>query len=163
MDATQRAKKGLEWIRKDPSKLQLYANDIHPGAVDILDSSAKAAGLANFIEITNMDCYDLEVDTDNIPYFVVTNPPWGVRLTDDIAESWEGLRHFMRDVCPSNTEAWVLSGHKGATATLKLRREKMIPIQTGEHHLRWIQYKIRGDKEQTMKAKTLDKVEEDSW
>lgn len=120
-----------------------------------------------------MDCYDLEVDTENIPYFVVTNPPWGLRLTDDIEESWDGLRHFLRDICPDSTEAWVLSGDKSATKILRLRREKMVPIQTGEQHLRWIQYMIRGSQEMQLekdkskqspsKTKTLNTVEEDSW
>eukprot|EP00980_Cylindrotheca_fusiformis_P022851 scaffold9846_cov122-Cylindrotheca_fusiformis.AAC.4 len=145
LDASKQAKNGLAWFRKNPSNLVLQANDIHPGAVSIMEDSAEAAGLLDLIEVTNMDCFDLEVD--EIPCFVVTNPPWGVRLTDDIASSWEGLRHFLRDICPSNTEAWVLSGHKAATATLKLRRDRMIPVQTGDQHLRWIQYTIRGAEE----------------
>jgi 23S rRNA G2445 N2-methylase RlmL len=172
LDASKRAKSGLAWIRKDPTKLVLQANDIHPGAISIMEDSADAAGLLSLIEITNMDCYDLEVN--EVPCFVVTNPPWGVRLTDNIVDSWEGLRHFLRDVCPSNTEAWVLSGHKAATLTLKLRRDKMIPLQTGDQHLRWIQYTIRGtqevqasntqeqSKEGSLKKKSFDHVE-DSW
>ena len=66
----------------------------------------------------------------------------GVRLTEDIEESWEGLRHFIRDKCPDGTEVYILSGDKTATATLKLKRDRMIPLQTGDQHLRWIQYSI---------------------
>lgn len=167
VDASKQAKSGLAWIRKDPTKIVIQGNDIHPGAVRIMEDSAEAAGLLSLIEISNMDCYDMEVN--EVPCFVVTNPPWGVRLTDEIADSWEGLRHFLRDLCPSNTEAWVLSGHKTATATLKLRRDRMIPLQTGDQHLRWIQYTIRGAEEkqaeshrQEVKAAASKKVE-DSW
>jgi len=63
-------------------------------------------------------------------------------LTEDIAESWEGLRHFIRDKCPNGTQVYVLSGDKTATAALKLKRDRMIPLQTGDQHLRWIQYTI---------------------
>jgi 23S rRNA G2445 N2-methylase RlmL len=151
LGASKRAKNGMQWIREDPSKIRLIANDIHPGALEIMQSSLDSAGLLNLVRITNKDCHDLEIDKadgDTIPYFVVVNPPWGLRLTDDVAESWEGLRHFLRDVCPENTEAWVLSGHKAATATLKLKRDRMVPLQTGDQHLRWIQYTIGGIKSQ---------------
>ena len=65
-------------------------------------------------------------------------------MTEDIAESWEGLRHFIRDKCPSGTQVYILSGDKDATASLKLRRDRMIPLQTGDQNLRWIQYTIGG-------------------
>jgi len=70
----------------------------------------------------------------------------GVRLTEDITESWEGLRHFIRDKCPVGTQVYILSGDKTATAALKLKRDRMIPLQTGDQHLRWIQYTIGGKK-----------------
>ena len=76
----------------------------------------------------------------------------GVRLTEDIDASWEGLRHFIRDNCPAGTKVFILSGDKSATATLKLRRDRMIPLQTGEQNLRWIQYTI-GRKRQTTEQK----------
>ena len=146
MDATARAKAGINDVRTN-EWVDFHANDIHDGAVDCLEDSLVQAGLTDLVHVYNQDCYDLElegnVDSKESPYLVVTNPPWGVRLTDDVVESWEGLRHFLRDICPKGrTEAWVLSGHKKATAQLKLRRDKMIPLQTGEQHLRWIQYTI---------------------
>lgn len=160
LDATQRAKTGIQRMREHPSLIQIEANDIHPRAVDIMESSLEAAGLANFVRLSNMDCYDLEggkrpdgdddddgeiddnEDATYSEYFVATNPPWGVRLTEDIEESWEGLKHFIRDKCPPGTQVYVLSGDKTATAALKLKRDRMIPLQTGDQHLRWIQYTI---------------------
>ena len=147
LDATKRAKNGLQWVRQDRSKIVLTGNDIHSGALEIMEASLETAGLLDLVRISNEDCYDFEIgpaDKD-VPHFVVVNPPWGVRLTDDLAESWDGLRHFLRDLCPQNTEAWVLSGHKEATGTLKLRRDRMVPIQTGDQHLRWIKYTIGGN------------------
>lgn len=171
LDASKRAKDGLAWM-KSGSPLMFRANDIHPGAVEILEESAEAAGLRNLIDVSNMDCYDLDSVMDNeSSCFVVTNPPWGLRLTEDIASSWDGLRHFLRDVCPDHTEAWILSGHKAATASLKLRRNKMVPIRTGEQDLRWIQYIISSNQEKrkVLKTKQIEKVsanspdDGDSW
>ena len=147
LDATQRAKQGIQLLRQEPQRIKIWGNDIHDGALDMTESSFSSAGLASFVKLTNEDCYDLDIASkdqrDDSQVFVATNPPWGVRLTDDVAESWEGLRHFIRDTCPSGTEVWILSGDKSATATLKLKRDRMIPIQTGDQHLRWIRYTIR--------------------
>jgi len=150
--ATKRAKTGIQRMREYPSLIQIEANDIHPNAVDIMESSLETAGLANFVRLSNMDCYDMDggkgpgdnddINSNTYEYFVATNPPWGIRLTEDIEESWEGLRHYIRDKCPSGTQVYVLSGDKTATAALKLKRDRMIPLQTGDQHLRWIQYTI---------------------
>jgi 23S rRNA G2445 N2-methylase RlmL len=124
----------------------MHANDIHAGAVEIMESALSAAGLSDFVHTSSMDCYDLGVRNASIAshVFVATNPPWGVRLTEEISESWEGLRHFIRNKTPNGTKVFILSGDKSATATLKLKRDRMVPLQTGEQHLRWIQYTIRG-------------------
>ncbi|VEU33996.1 unnamed protein product [Pseudo-nitzschia multistriata] len=162
LDATQRAKAGIQRMRQNPSLIRIEANDIHPRAVDIMESSLESAGLVNFVSLSNMDCYDLDDrknqnggddDDDDVAAngecFVATNPPWGVRLTEDISESWEGLRHFIRDKCPDGTQVYVLSGDKAATAALKLKRDRMIPLQAGDQHLRWIQYTIGRKKRET--------------
>ncbi|CAJ1951830.1 unnamed protein product [Cylindrotheca closterium] len=172
LDASNRAKTGLEWIRSDQTQLVLRANDIHAGAVEILEDSAEAAGLLTLIDVSSMDCFDLQMNEKDASCLVVTNPPWGVRLTEDVTMSWDALRHFLRDVCPDNTEAWVLSGHKAATASLKLKRNKMVPIQTGDQDLRWVQYIISSNQErrkvhktgkQTLSTSTSGDRGDDSW
>mmetsp|Transcript_23470 Transcript_23470/g.65154 ORF Transcript_23470/g.65154 Transcript_23470/m.65154 type:complete len:625 (-) Transcript_23470:104-1978(-) len=176
LDATQRAREGIRRMKTDNRRIRIRANDIHPRAVDIAESSLEAAGLAGFVELSNEDCYDLEgavrgggdddSDNDASPkdeFVVATNPPWGVRLTEDIAESWEGLRHFVRDKCPSGTEVYVLSGDKTATAALKLKRDRMIPLQTGDRHLRWIRYTIGQRKKVPQQQRYGEYDREDDW
>jgi 23S rRNA G2445 N2-methylase RlmL len=103
-----------------------------------------------------MDCYDLDVDASpETSTFVTTNPPWGVRLTEDIETSWDGLKHFIRNKCPGGTRVYVLSGDKSATGILQLKRDRMIPIQTGEQHLRWVQYSIRGRETNEQRSRSL--------
>jgi 23S rRNA G2445 N2-methylase RlmL len=169
LDATQRAKRGIQFLRKEPRQIQIWGNDIHDGALDIAESALSSAGLASFVTLTNEDCYDLDLkdlqrDGSSSRHIVVaTNPPWGVRLTDDVADSWEGLRHFIRDSCPSGTEVWVLSGDKVATSALKLKRDRMIPIQTGDQHLRWIKYTIRGLSDNSSTDSPSRHRQKDGW
>ena len=147
LEATQRAKQGIQTVR-ETKWIQIHANDIHGGALDLMEESLAQAGLSPLVQITNQDCKDLKIPSDSeSPHWVLTNPPWGVRLTEDVEESWDSLRHFLRDTCPSETEAWVLSGGKAASAQLKMKRDRMIPIQTGDQHLRWIQYTVRAPQE----------------
>jgi hypothetical protein len=76
---------------------------------------------------------------------VVTNPPWGERLSEDMHGAWESLRAFLRGgACPpGGTEAWVLSGNPAATRHLGLQRSASVPIKTGQQDLRWLKYEIR--------------------
>ena len=86
LEATQDAKAGIKRMREYPSLIQIEANDIHPRAVDIMESSLETAGLSKFVHLTNMDCYDMTGGKDangnnnenggRCEYFVATNPPW---------------------------------------------------------------------------------------
>ena len=139
IEATERAKSGLQWCKTSP--LQMIANDAHAGAIDICESSLQVAGLLHLVELRQGDCVNMKVPL-NASTFVFTNPPWGVRLDNDMNASWESLRHLLRDSCPPNTEAWVLSGNKATTKHLGLKRSNSIQIKTAEQDLRWIQYLI---------------------
>ena len=143
VDATAQAKRGMK-----QNSVRILANDIHPGALDICQSSLQRAGLDRFVEVFEGDCGGWEMDDngdESPPVLVVTNPPWGERLTEDMHDSWEALRAFLRDRCPPRTEAWVLSGNKEATKHLGLKRSNSFPLQTAQQQLRWIQYKINDD------------------
>jgi len=153
LDATQRAKIG-SLQSKNNKDITFHVNDIHSGALNLFHESFYAAGFTpeSFrLHVSNVDCYDLDVEvSDDTPIqdFVVVNPPWGVRLmTDDMVSSWKSLRYFVRDTLASsvsdNTEFWLLSGNKLAPQSyLRLKRNRMIPVQTGDINLRWIQYTI---------------------
>ena len=147
LDATKRAKSGLHALAA--SDIQIHGNDIHPGALDLFESALDAAGLAHLVQVHEEDCLDWKPPIDNTsPWMVVTNPPWGVRLTDDMHESWEALRVFLREICPPGSQAWVLSGNAAATKHLGLRKSQSLPLKTGQQDLRWIQYIMR-DKSST--------------
>lgn len=136
--ATQKAKIGMQWIASS-GQIQIMMNDIHYGALDICKDSLRQAGFISMVEIRSGSCEDLEVGRK---CFVVTNPPWGVRLTADMEESWESLRVFLRS-CEAGTEAWILSGNKASTKHLGLKRSQSLVLKTAEQDLRWIKYLIR--------------------
>ena len=157
--------------------IRFMANEKHDGALDLLEDSVRMAGLDSIVQVFAGDCQDwepfpdrseddhpadddcdedkiTESDNPSAQCFVVSNPPWGERLSDslddpmdvqsDLEESWEALRFFLRETCPPSTEAWILSGNAACTKHLGLRRSQSVPIQTGRHKLRWLQYYIRG-------------------
>jgi len=72
---------------------------------------------------------------------MVCNPPWGLRLTEDIEESWLSLKSFMRGQCNSS-EAWVLSGSKETTRYLRMKKSRSVVVKTADEDLRWIQYHV---------------------
>ena len=176
VDATERAKAGLQRLRAltENGQLLLLGNDVHPGAFQLFETALSAASLKSFVDIRCEDCSSnwmdsivklcyneekqdgssIEGSTKTYPrVMVVTNPPWGEkRLTDDMNESWEALRVFLRESCPPNTEAWVLSGNPAATKHLGLRKSATHVIRTGQQDLRWLQYLIR-DKTTTDRSK----------
>ena len=71
----------------------------------------------------------------------VCNPPWGLRLTDDIDESWVSLREFLRRV-HQGCESWVLSGNKDLMKILCMKKSRSVVLKTADEDLRWLQYHI---------------------
>jgi 23S rRNA G2445 N2-methylase RlmL len=147
LDASKAVKSRFAWLREHDGLVALLGNDIHTGALELLEASLKqAGGLDRLLELHQNDCREWnalqnETQRQNRKVWVVTNPPWGVRLTDDDHMSWESLRTFLREKCPpGQTQAWVLSGNKEATKHLGLRRSQSLVVKTGEQDLRWIQY-----------------------
>lgn len=145
--ATLRAQAGLAWLHSSQTT-RVHVNDIHTGALRLLDASLHRAGLDGLVDIQAGDATDWhpvrQNEKDNDPWTVVCNPPWGIRLEEDIEASWEALRHFLRETCPPGTVAYILSGNPSATKRLGLRRSQSFPVKVGTHDLRWLKYKIHG-------------------
>jgi 23S rRNA G2445 N2-methylase RlmL len=147
LEATVSAKQGLQRMQSDDCPIEIIGNDIHPAACDLFESGLRQAGLERVIQVTEGDCLDWvpQVRNPDSPWFIVSNPPWDVRLTGDMHTAWEAMRVFLRETVPSCTEAWVLSGNAAATKHLGLRKSpgNTLSLKTGEQDLRWIQYLIR--------------------
>lgn len=155
-EATTRAKAGLAWMKSDSStypgrkNCEIYANEYNSRAVELAYGCISKAGFSGSIEVNEGDCLDWDLggeseESDRIPVegrtIVVANPPWGKRLSEDIEQSWESLKTFLRREC-NGVEAWILSGNKDLTRILRMKKTRSLVIKTGEEDLRWLQYHI---------------------
>lgn len=169
--ATQRAKTGIQWLQTNHGNgPRVYVNDLHTGALALLDESLHMAGLpAGLVDITAGDCADWKPSilhhddaSNDEPWTVVCNPPWGVRLEENVDDSWQALSHFLKQTCPAGrTKAHVLSGNAKATKQLGLRRSQSMPIKVGTQDLRWLQYELHGPDYYRHRETTFDDGDDD--
>jgi len=156
-EATLRAKAGLAWVQGDSQtytgrkNCDIFANEFNSRAADLARACIANAGFSGSIVLNEGDCIDWNLGGDaddseeRVPVegrtIVVANPPWGKRLSDDIEESWESLKIFLRREC-DGIEAWILSGNKALTRILRMKKSRSLVVRTGDEDLRWIQYHI---------------------
>jgi putative N6-adenine-specific DNA methylase len=159
LEARDRAEVGLSWLKgkksTDPMTRNciIMGNEINPNAASLARDNIAKAGFSAFISIDGFDCVDWDLGgevTDDSPKIrivipgrtiVVSNPPWGLRLTEDIERSWLSLKSFLRNQC-NGAEAWILSGNKDTTRVLRMKKSRSVVIQTADEDLRWIQYHV---------------------
>ena len=145
-EAASRAKNGVTWAK---SNVVIQCNEKNDRAVKLAASSIKNLGvIGSIISLNEGDCLNWTLNEVVIPgrTIFVCNPPWGVRLTDDIDASWVSLREFLRREA-SGSEAWVLSGNKDLTKILRMRTSRKVVVKTADENLRWLQYHIFQKKE----------------
>eukprot|EP00578_Thalassiosira_sp_NH16_P004313 CAMPEP_0181132890 /NCGR_PEP_ID=MMETSP1071-20121207/31242_1 /TAXON_ID=35127 /ORGANISM="Thalassiosira sp., Strain NH16" /LENGTH=618 /DNA_ID=CAMNT_0023219265 /DNA_START=77 /DNA_END=1933 /DNA_ORIENTATION=- len=152
--ATHRAKSGMNWARSPSdsgkSNVKILCNEMNPRAASLARTSIRNAGINYIVSLSEGDCIDWELggkDPSNNRDILegrtifVCNPPWGLRLTQDIDESWVSLREFLRrEAC--GCESWILSGNKDLTKILRMRKSRTVVVKTADEDLRWLQYHI---------------------
>jgi len=118
----------------------IMANEIHPGALTLARRAAANAGVEAQISFS-LGCAG-EYTPAAVPTLVVSNPPWGLRLDEELAgESWSVLGGFLKRECrAAGNEAWLLSGNKELTRNLRLRARSRHPVEQGDDSLRIICY-----------------------
>ena len=165
LDAKDRASVGRKWMsgKNDSSSnhssgssisrpnVLIMGNEMNGGAFDLARGNIEKAGFNDMISLHKGDCIDWHISDAVVPgrTIVVTNPPWGLRLTEDVEQSWSSLKSFLREEC-NESEAWVLSGSKDATRHLRMKKSRSVVIKTADEDLRWIQYHIFQKKAEDM-------------
>ena len=158
--AKERADRGMTWMvaknDHDPTGVNcaIVINEIYSEACKLASANIQGAGFSNMITVNEGDCIDWDLggsynDHNALPKMtvvpgrtiVVSNPPWGLRLNEDIESSWLSLKTFLRQEC-NGAEAWVLSGNKEATRFLRMKKTRSVVIKTADEDLRWIQYHV---------------------
>ena len=168
-EAKDRADRGIAWMKErnenHPSGVNcvIAINELHSEACKLASANIHGAGFSNVITVNEGNCieWDLGGDVDEediisqriiIPgrTIVVSNPPWGLRLNENIESSWLALKAFLRKEC-NGSEAWVLSGSKEATRFLRMKKTRSVVIRTADEDLRWIQYHVFKKKDAKIK------------
>ncbi|KAL7548137.1 hypothetical protein ACHAWF_011434 [Thalassiosira exigua] len=134
--ATLRAKSGMQWARSPSEFVQknvsILCNERDPRATGLAQTSIRGAGVSSIVSLRKGDCIDWNLggrdSTNSRPIIegrtiFVCNPPWGLRLTEDIDQSWVSLREFLRREA-YGCEAWVLSGNKDLTKILRMKKSR---------------------------------------
>jgi 23S rRNA G2445 N2-methylase RlmL len=149
LEARERASSGTKWMKgtnehyPEISNCIIMGNELNPSAFELANANSINSGFSEMISLQRGDCCHWEIEGNVIPgrTIIASNPPWGLRLNEDIEESWLSLKSFLQDQC-NEAEAWVLSGNKSATRFLRMKKTRSVPIKTAGEDLRWIQYHI---------------------
>ena len=163
LEARDRAADGMKWMRDPNSQFPdrpnclIMGNEFNEGAAVLAIRNIEKAGFDDCITIDQNDCKDWDLsgggqeehDDSNSPArivvpgrtIIVCNPPWGLRLDENIEESWLSLNAFFRTQ-GNCAEAWVLSGSKETTRFLRMKSTRKVVVKTADEDLRWIQYHI---------------------
>ncbi|KAL3765928.1 hypothetical protein ACHAW5_003896 [Stephanodiscus triporus] len=124
-EATRRAKAGMEWAAGGTrgDNVRILCNEKNSRAATLAESSIRNAGVGAIVSLSEGDCADWNLGGGVVEgrTIFVCNPPWGLRLDDDIDESWVSLREFFRREA-GGCESWVLSGNKDLTKILRMKK-----------------------------------------
>eukprot|EP00624_Nannochloropsis_granulata_P004426 evm.model.NODE_31977_length_99932_cov_29.870142.7 len=125
--------------------LPIFANDWHPAAIELAKRDAGTAGVFHDLTFSNEDVMDLHLklnpEDQKLNKIVVCNPPWGLRLNEGAAESWETLGRFLKREA-GDSDAFLLSGNPEVTRKLCMKVKRKIPIDQAGMSLRLLHYHV---------------------
>lgn len=123
---------------------RLYGFDKNDRAIDAAKRNAQAAGVGDWIKFERREIRDLTNPTHSSEGFLITNPPYGERLSSrkevsDLASLFsERLKHDFK-----GWQAWILSGGVEWSEGFRLKAEKSYPLKNGPLDVRLMGYTIR--------------------
>lgn len=135
----------FERIYNDDSKERefehkIYGYDINRHAVAIATENAKAAGVNRIVEISQKDFYEFEKPEQ--PAIIITNPPYGERLTsDDILDLYKTIGTRLKQNFVGN-DAWVLSSHYECFDAIGFRPSTKIALYNGSLPCEFRKYQV---------------------
>jgi len=134
---------------QDETEYLFIGNDVHSGALELARKNSQFAGLhrVKCMQWYNEDIRDGHrfINASSTPsdsqIITITNPPWGIRLTNDIESAWKDLGQYLRQYAPC-TDAYILSGQKNSSSNLRLKAERKYPVRVGNVDARVLKYHI---------------------
>jgi putative N6-adenine-specific DNA methylase len=106
--------------------------------IDFAKENIRYAGLDKDIDLYSMAFEDYNPEV--VPSMIVTNPPYGGRITDDdLFLLYKNLGDAFKKKYPGCT-AWVLTANKEASHKIGLHPTRKIPLFNGAMECRFLRY-----------------------
>jgi putative N6-adenine-specific DNA methylase len=121
-------------------KIQIKGSDRVPSAIEKAILNVENANLSEFITLEKKDFFEIEKETTT-PLHLLTNPPYGERLTGDINALYKGIGDAFKQSF-QNTHAWMISSNMEALKCVGLRPSRKIKIFNGKLESRLMYYPI---------------------
>lgn len=132
-----KAKNEIKWERQ----LNIYASDIDNNALKIAGENAKNANVLDYIKFKRANF--LEVEAPANTGTIVTNPPYGVRLTDkdDLAQNYPLYASHLKK-CYANWDCYFITADLELPKLMRLKPNRKTPLYNGALECRLFQFKM---------------------
>ncbi len=136
----QRLRKDAEGGELERTPLPIFGTDIDPDMVRATGLNLKAAGVLDCVRIMEADF--LNVDPPAETGIIVTNPPYGVRLSmEGMAELYQGMGDNLKKHFPG-WHAWLFSADPDLPKGIGLKATRRIPLYNGPLECRLYEYRL---------------------
>lgn len=123
---------------------RLFGFDKSERAIEAARRNAEAAGVADWIRFERRELKDLTNPTSNSEGHLITNPPYGERLSSrkEVSDLASLLSERLKQEF-KGWQAWILSGGVEWSEGFRLKAEKSYPLKNGPLDVRLMGYTIR--------------------
>ena len=136
----QRLRKDAQAAMAEPHPLPIFGSDIDPLMVRAAGLNLKAAGLFDCVRIMEADFLNVNPPTPS--GLIVTNPPYGVRLsTEDMATFYRDIGDNLKQHFPGWT-AFILSADPELPKLVGLSASRRTPLFNGPLECRLYEYRL---------------------
>ena len=119
---------------------KIYGFDKAPSAIEKSATNIKNAGLQDFIQVNKANFFNSQKMGDT-PLHLLTNPPYGERLSGDINTLYRKFGDVLKRSYPE-TEAWIISSNFEAIKSFGLRPSRKIKLFNGKLETRLYNFPI---------------------
>ena len=141
-----------------PVKVRMVGSDKSHMAVKRAQENAMAAGLDRAIEWISLSFDDYKADVE--PGIIITNPPYGARLSsDDLFGLYKSLGDTFKKSY-SGFSAWVLTANSDAAKHIGLRPSRKIQLYNGSLECRFLKFELYAGTKKIHKLAAKDTSDE---
>ncbi len=114
-------------VRELPCKI--IGSDLSDEMILKARRNLRVMSFGRFVE-TSAKSFD-EITKSDEKYFIITNPPYGERISANIPELYESFGTWLKHKMP-NTEAWVISSSEEGFKSIGLKPSRKIKVFNGD-------------------------------